>query len=251
MNLQLIRNATVILEYKGKRLLIDPMLGPKHQFRSFAGISENPTVDMPVDAQDVLINIDGVLVSHLHPDHFDEEAKRLIPKEMKLFCHPAIEDAIGQAGFDNLHPVTEQLDWGGIQITPAPAVHGYGQWAERMGPVSGYIFRAEGEPTIYWGGDTILSAEVEQALVESQPDFVITHSAGAQFGGPYGLIIMDIEQTLSVARLVPKAKIIATHMESLDHCTVSREALLQAAEKAGVADRFLIPADGELLENIE
>lgn len=250
MKLQLIRNATLLLEYNDKRLLIDPMLGPKHQFRSFAEISENPTVDMPFDAHEVLINLDGVLVSHLHPDHFDEEAKRLIPKEMTLFCHPEIEDAIQQAGFTNLHPVAKPVEWDDIGITPAPAVHGYGPWAERMGPVSGYIFRAGGEPTVYWAGDTILSPEVEKTLVETQPDIVITHSAGAQFGGPEGLIIMNVEQTLAVARLVPKAKIIATHMESLDHCTVSREALRQAAEKAGLGERFMIPADGDVLENL-
>lgn len=248
MKLQLIRNATLLLEYNDKRLLIDPMLGPKHQFRSFAGISKNPTVEMPMTAQEVLVNIDGVLVSHLHPDHFDEEAKRLIPKTTILLCHPEIMDSLEEMGFENVHEVDEPIEWYDIKIRPTPAVHGYGQWAERMGPVSGYIFRAKGEPTVYWAGDTILSPEVEKALVETQPDIVITHSAGAQFGGPEGLIIMDIEQTLAVARLVPKAKIIATHMESLDHCTVSRGALRQAAKEAGMCGRFLIPADGELME---
>ena len=251
MKLQLIRNATLLLEYNQIRLLIDPMLGAKHQFRSFAGISENPTVDMPLDAQEVLVNIDGVLVSHLHPDHFDEDAKRLIPKRTILLAHPEIMDDLEQMGFENVHAVDEQIHWHDIEISPTPAEHGYGAWAKRMGPVSGFVFRKDGEPTVFWAGDTVLFPALEKALVETQPDIVITHSGGAQFGGPEGLILMDAEQTISVARLVPNAKVVAVHMEALDHCTVSRKALREAAEEAGVSERIIIPADGEILENIE
>lgn len=250
MKLQLIRNATLLLEYNQRKLLIDPMLGGKHQFRSFAGISENPTVDMPIKAQEVLADIDGVLVSHLHPDHFDEEAKRLIPKGTILLSHPAIEDDLEQMGFENVHPVDEPIVWRDFEIIPTPAEHGYGEWAKRMGPVSGFVFKKEGEPTVFWAGDTVLFPELEKALVEMQPDIVITHSGGAQFGGPEGLILMDADQTISVARLVPNAKVIAVHMESLDHCTVSRQALREAAEEAGVSERIIIPADGEVLEHL-
>lgn len=55
MKLQLIRNATLLLDYAGSRLLIDPMLGDKHIFRSFAGISENPTVGMLIPADGELL----------------------------------------------------------------------------------------------------------------------------------------------------------------------------------------------------
>ncbi|MEM8863113.1 MAG: MBL fold metallo-hydrolase [Chloroflexota bacterium] len=251
MILQLIRNATLLLDYAGSRLLIDPMLGGKHVFRSFAGISENPTVDLPLPAEDVLLNLDGVLVSHLHPDHFDEMAQQLIPKETPILAEPnTVSNLKGEMGFSKVQSVDQTLQWRGFEIEPTAGEHGYGEWAKRMGPVSGYILRAEGEPTIYWAGDTVLCPAVEQALAEHQPDIVITHSGGAQFGGPEGLILMDAEQTLKVAELAPQAKIIATHLESLDHCTVTRDGLRRAAEAAGVSERIIIPADGEMLKDL-
>lgn len=251
MKLQLIRNATLLLNYGGSRLLIDPMLGDRHQFRSFAGIEENPTVGMPVPAEDLIANIDGVLVSHLHPDHFDEVAQAIIPKETVLLAEPNTVDVLEEKmGFINVHPAEEPLHWRDIEIIPVPAQHGYGDWAKRMGPVSGYVFRAENEPTIYWTGDTVFYPEIEKTVDEYQPDIAITHSGGAQFGGAEGLIILDAEQTIRIAKLMPNGRIIATHLEALDHCTVSRQGLRQAAEEAGVGHQFIIPADGEILENL-
>lgn len=52
MQLTLIRNATLLLEYGGQRLLIDPMLAPKGHYPAFAGSPNdhlrNPLVDLPV-----------------------------------------------------------------------------------------------------------------------------------------------------------------------------------------------------------
>ena len=45
MKFQLIRNATVKLEYGGIAILIDPMLGKRHSFGAFARIEEDLTVD--------------------------------------------------------------------------------------------------------------------------------------------------------------------------------------------------------------
>ena len=78
MKFQLIRNATIRLEYAGITILIDPMLGSKHSFGSFGGIEDNPTVDMPISASDVLEKIDLLLVSHLHEDHFDAKAQEIV-----------------------------------------------------------------------------------------------------------------------------------------------------------------------------
>lgn len=57
---------------------------------------------------------------------------------------------------------------------------------------------------------------------------------------------MDAEQTIAVCRAAPNSTVIATHMEALDHATVSRAELRQQADAAGI-DNLLIPADGETL----
>jgi L-ascorbate metabolism protein UlaG (beta-lactamase superfamily) len=247
MELQLIRNATMRLRYNGRLLLLDPFLSPKHAIRSFAGISPNPTVDLPLTPAEVVADVETVVVSHLHSDHFDEVAQNLLPKDLPLFCQPGDEKTIEEKGFTAVLPISNSITWQGITISRTPAQHGTGQWAERMGNVSGFIFRAKGEPTIYWTGDTILYEPVTETIKMEKPDILITHSGGAHFGDN-SIIVMDIAQTIAVCEAAPAATVIAIHLEALDHCPTTRAALRQTADRHHIpAHRLLLPADGETL----
>ena len=62
MKLQLVRSATLRLEYAQRRLVIDPYLAPKHSRPSFAGKSPNPLVDLPCLPAEVIVGIEVVLV---------------------------------------------------------------------------------------------------------------------------------------------------------------------------------------------
>jgi hypothetical protein len=60
------------------------------------------------------------------------------------------------------------------------------------------------------------------------------------------LIVMDAAQTVAVCHAAPNSTVIATHMEALDHATVTRAALRKYAEAQGVGPKkLLIPFDGE------
>ncbi len=84
-------------------------------------------------------------------------------------------------------------------------------------------------------------------MLQSKPDIIITHSCGARFG-EHDPIVMDAAQTVAVCRAAPEATVIATHMEAVDHATVSRADLRAYAADAGIVDsQLLIPADGETL----
>ncbi len=116
-----------------------------------------------------------------------------------------------------------------------------------MGTVSGFVLEAEDEPTLYWAGDTIWYAPVEQVIAAKQPDVIVTHSCGATWKGS-APIVMDAEQTIAVCVAAPNSRVIATHMEALDHATVSRADLRQYADARGIAAaQLLIPADGDTL----
>ena len=246
MHLKLYRNATLRLSYAGQQILIDPMLGIKHTLPSFAGIEPNPTRELPVPVQEILEGIDLVVVSHLHPDHFDETARNLLPKDLPLLVQPGDEQAFQEAGFKNIHSLNDHFEWEGLSFTRTTGEHGSGPILSRMGNVMGFVLRAAGEPSVYWLGDTILTEDVLNTLREQKPDIVVTHSGGAKIAGT--LLIMDAEQTLNVAQAAPDARLIAVHMESLDHCTVSRVALREAGKAAGLpAGQLLVPEDGETL----
>ena len=247
MHIQLIRNATLRMTYGHQVFITDPYLAPKHSQEPLIGKSRNPIVDLPFPPEDVLANIEMALVSHLHPDHFDTVAQQRLPKPIQIYCQLGDEDQIKQAGFSRVTVVDGSIDWHGVKITRIPGEHGNKAWSAQMGAVSGFILRAEHEPTIYWAGDTIWCEPVRQVILETAPDIIITHSSGASFeaGAP---IIMDAQQTIEVCRTAPQAIVVAIHMETFDFDTVSRRDLRARAEGEGIeARQLLIPADGETL----
>jgi L-ascorbate metabolism protein UlaG (beta-lactamase superfamily) len=248
MKFQLIRNATIRLEYADITILIDPMLGSKHSFGSFGGIEDNPTVDLPIPVSDVLENIDLILVSHLHEDHFDAKAQNIDDKAIPILCQPGDREKIETYVFNNVVELEDETQWQHVHISRTGGQHGTGEWAKRLNPVSGFVFQFPGEPTVYWIGDSVWCEEVKNALDKYQPDVIVTHSGGAELSGS-GPIIMDATQTITVCEALPSAVVIAVHMEALDHCKTTRKALQVAVEEAKLDPRqILIPEDGGLVE---
>jgi L-ascorbate metabolism protein UlaG (beta-lactamase superfamily) len=247
LKIQLIRNATMKITYAGRTILTDPMLSPKGEFEPFAGIAQNPTIELPFQAEEIVKGIESVIVTHDHPDHFDKAATMALPKVTSVFCQPGDEGRMTEEGFRNVLPIETSHTWEGITITRTGGKHGKGKILELTGKVSGFVFQADGEPTVYWVGDSILCEEVENAIKMFNPDIIITHSGGATIPG-YEAIIMDGEQTLTTVNSSPEAIVVAIHMESLDHCTVSRNTLRQMADSAAIPpSRLMIPEDGETI----
>ncbi len=247
MKLRLIRSATLRLAYAGRQILIDPYLAARHSRPSFTGRSPNPLVDLPNPAAEVIAGVDAVIISHLHSDHFDPAAQALLPKELPLFCQPEDAATIRAKGFRQVMPVSERLAWQGITITRTPCQHGAGAVLEEMGEASGFVLQAETEPTVYWAGDTVWCEAVAEVIERTRPDIIITHSCGAVWGEGV-LIVMDAAQTVAVCRAAPWSKVVATHMDALDHATVSRDELRDYATVQAVPPgQLLIPGDGETL----
>lgn len=248
MRIQQIRNSTLRLSLANKTILTDPVLLPKHGIESFAGIEKNPIVELPFPAEDVIKGIDMVMISHLHQDHFDDGGKKLLPKAIPILCQPGDDSAIKENGFTDVTPVETEVTWEGIHITRTPGRHaGNKKWETILGNVSGFIFKSRNEPVVYWAGDTILYDEIEHIIKRVKPDIILTHSCGAvlQDSGP---IVMDAEQTIAVCKLAPGSIVVATHIDALDHGTVSREDLKACAQKNGISkDQLLIPDDGQIL----
>ncbi len=248
MRIQLIRNATLRITYSEKLIITDPYLADKCSMPSYTGASPNPLVDLPCTPQDVIEGIDMALVSHIHSDHFDPTAQRLLPKDLPLFCQPGDEPMIKEKGFHKVMPVVDTINWDGITILRTPGQHGTGNVLVEMGNTSGFLLKSKGEPTVYWVGDSIWCDAVAAVIDKHQPDIIITHSGGAVWGDNI-LIIMDALQTVDVCRAAPKAVVVAIHMESLDHGTVSRSDLRTKAKMENIKpDQLLIPDDGEIIE---
>jgi len=76
---------------------------------------------------------------------------------------------------------------------------------------------------------------------------VVVNAGGARFniGDP---ITMTEEDVVKVCRKAPQAKIIAVHMEAINHCLLSRADLLKHLEQEKLSHQVFIPMDGEILE---
>lgn len=253
MKLTQIRNATLKVEYAGKKFLIDPMLSKKGAFPGFPGTINshmaNPTVDLPLPLSEIL-DVDAVIVTHTHQDHWDDAAKEAIPKDMPIFTQNARDQwDIQMSWFRNTWVLEERNDFGGITLNKTPGQHGRGEILEGLmgdilGNVCGIVFTHPTEKTLYIAGDTVWYQGVEQNLKQYKPDVMVLNSGDAKVL-PNESIIMGKEDVYEAYKAAPLATIIASHMGAVNHASLSREDLRAFIVDHRMNSRVLVPEDGE------
>jgi len=252
MQIYFLRHATLVLKINGLSLLVDPMLSSARAMDPVANAGDDrriPLVELPLDQaalERLLQGLDAVLVTHTHRDHWDARAVELLPKALPVICQPPDAEKIAAAGFTTVLPVEKQLGWNDLTFSRTGGQHGAGEVGQRMAPVSGFMIQAPGSPTVYIAGDTIWCPEVDRALEQHWPDVTILNTGAAQFltGGPITMTAQDVVQ---VCRAQPGTRVVAVHLETLNHCKLSRAELRSELEAVGLVERVLIPADGETL----
>jgi L-ascorbate metabolism protein UlaG (beta-lactamase superfamily) len=250
MNIKQIRNATIIVEYANKKFLIDPMLAEKGTYPPFPGSvkqdQNNPVVSLPIPVDDIISGIDAVILTHLHLDHFDEAAQRLLPKDIKMFVQNEEEaKEVQNVGFQNVEVLTKDTVFEGIQLVKTRGEHGRGEeLLKLMGEVCGVVFKHPSEKTLYVAGDTVWYEGVQEELDTHEPDIIVVNGGDNQFI-EYGSLIMGKEDIYEVHKAAPNAKIISVHMEAVNHWTLSREELKNFSKEKGFLNSILIPEDGE------
>jgi L-ascorbate metabolism protein UlaG (beta-lactamase superfamily) len=246
MHLRLIRHATLRVELAGRQLLIDPMLDPagaRPPVEHTENDRRNPLVELPEPADVVVAGLDAVLVTHMHQDHFDATAAELLPKELPVLCQPEDAERLRGHGFADVRPVQETAELDAITLTRTPARHGFGETAERLAPVSGFVLRDEAGRTLYIAGDTVLYEAVESVLDERHPDVVVVNASGARLTGT-DPIVMDADDVIAVARRAPDARIVAVHMDAINHCIQTRADLHQRLHEQHLTEQVTVPEDG-------
>jgi L-ascorbate metabolism protein UlaG (beta-lactamase superfamily) len=246
MRLWLIRHATLRVQAGGLHLLVDPQLDPAGARPPIPDTPEprnNPLVELPEPAQVVVDGLDGVLVTHLHEDHLDRTALELLPRDAPLVCQPPDEAALREHGFADVRPAADHADLGPVAVARTDGRHGHGELADRLAPVSGFVLSAPGEGTLYVAGDTVWCDEVATALDEHRPDVVVVNAGAARFraGDP---ITMDADDVVAVARHAPETRVVAVHMEAVNHCLLTRADLHQRLLEEDLAGRVTVPEDG-------
>ncbi|MGE6124957.1 MBL fold metallo-hydrolase [Aeromonas rivipollensis] len=258
VEMQQVRNATVKITYAGTTFLIDPMLAKQGAYPGFEGTYRsnlrNPLVELPESAENVISGVDAVIVTHTHLDHWDDAAQKALPKDIPLFAqHEADAQLIRSQGFKNVRVLTDESEFGGVKITKTGGQHGTDEMyavpalAKPLGEAMGVVFQAKGYKTLYLAGDTIWRKEVDQAIETYDPEVIVLNAGKAKMTGYEGAIIMGEEDVLRASQAAKNAKIVAVHMDAVNHMSLTREELRAYVKKQGIESRVDIPEDGASL----
>ena len=247
MNIRQIRNATLVIHYADRKFLIDPFLADKGTMPPFPNTPNqvhNPLVSLPTSLEEIT-QVDAVIVTHLHPDHFDEAAKKVLPKDIKIYAQNEKDaDAIKKEGFHNVEALTKGISIGGISLIRTNGKHGTGEIGTMMGEVSGVVFKHPNEKTLYIAGDTIWCSDVQDAIKTHKPEVIVVNGGAAQFllGDPIIMTKEDIYETYMNAQ---HSTIIVSHMETVNHCLLTRKELKAFIDEKELSGHILVPDDGQ------
>ncbi|MBI6855937.1 MBL fold metallo-hydrolase [Pseudomonas cichorii] len=259
VDLQQVRNATVKISYGATTFLIDPMLSKKGTYPGFENTYRsnlrNPLVDLTESPEKVISGIDAVIVTHTHLDHWDDAAQKALPKDIPLFTqHEEDAKLIRSQGFKNVRVLTDEAEFGGVKITKAGGQHGTDEMyaapplAKLLGEAMGVVFQAPGYKTLYLAGDTIWRKEVDQTIEKYHPEVIVLNAGKAKVNGFEGAIIMGEEDVLRASKAAKDAKIVAVHMDAVNHMSLTRKELHTYVKEQGIESRVEIPEDGASLE---
>lgn len=140
-------HATTLIEVGGARLITDPVLRARLTYLRRHGA--------PVGA-DVRRDLDGILISHLHSDHYDTASLKLLERRTPIVVPRGAGRLARSHGFTDVREVVagDELELAGARVRAVPAEHDDRRWP-RGGPRAaplGYV--VDGGPRVYFAGDT-------------------------------------------------------------------------------------------------
>ena len=254
-----IRNSTSKILYNGLTILVDPFLVPKGYYPGFElsptiemKKTRIPIVDLPMPIEEIIKDIDAVIITHTHFDHWDKYSSEFIPKHIPIFVQNASDKKLVQSqGFPDVRVVGINIPFKGITITKTGGQHGSDSFlcrpalAEGFGDCMGFVLKAPGQKTVYFAGDTIWHEYVEIAINKHKPDIIVVNAAQGVYDGLEGGSVMGPEDVKKCYEFCKSAKIIPVHMDALCHAVCTTEDMKKYVEENKLQDRVIVPKNGE------
>jgi L-ascorbate metabolism protein UlaG (beta-lactamase superfamily) len=245
-SLRFIGTATVLVQLGPFRFLTDPNFLHQGDHAPLGFGLRTRRLTEPAMTIEELPELDLIVLSHHHGDHFDDIAARDLPKEVPIVTNEHARRKLERQGFteaialETWRAHTVERDGYRLRITALPGKHAPQPLQALLPPVMGSMVDLhvgdEEAPRfrLYISGDTLFYDELA-SIREHFPDIdlAVIHLGGTRVLGV--LLTMDAEQGVELLRLLEPAAAVPVHYDDYTVFRSPLEDFRVAAERAGLA----------------
>lgn len=262
VRVRFVGNATLLIRYGPLTLLTDPNLLHRGE-RAYLGkgLVSRRLTEPALPEGGLPKDLDGVVLSHLHGDHFDRRARQALARDVPVATTPhAARRLQGLYGFHRavgLRTWQEQL-WGkdgtAVRVTSVPGRHaGSPLLRAALPPVMGSVVEfgpVDGPARLrmHLSGDTLVFDGLRRVRQRfPHIDLAAVHLGGTLLAGRF-TVTMDGDQGARFVDMLQPRRVLPVHYEEYTAMRSPLKDFLAAADAHGVGDRVLRCRRGEAVE---
>ncbi|MFF8404764.1 MBL fold metallo-hydrolase [Streptomyces sp. NPDC014846] len=252
VDIHFIGNATVLLRYGPLTLLTDPNFLHRGQYAYLGHGLVSRRLTEPATGPRELPGLDGIVLSHLHGDHWDRQARRHLDHDVPVLTTPhaarrlkVIQGFGRTAGLRTWQGLTLTRGGTQVRVTALPGRHaGNPVLRALLPPVMGSMLEfgpVAGPPRLrlYLSGDTLVYDGLDE-ITERFPtaDLAVLHLGGTRLPGGF-VVTMDGAQGAELARRLAPRSILPVHYHDYTVMRSPLSAFLSEADRVGLGDRIV------------
>jgi L-ascorbate metabolism protein UlaG (beta-lactamase superfamily) len=256
-DLTFIGNATVLLRWGPFTVLTDPnFLHAGQRVHLGYGLLSRRLLE-PAMSVEELPDLDAVVLSHLHGDHWDRVAQRSLDRSLPILTTPhasrrlqgvqGFRRAVGLDTWESHTVVKEQQT---LTVTALPGMHAPRPVSRLLPPVMGSLLEL-GDTTgdvahrVYLTGDTLMFDGVSE-IARRCPDLdlAVVHLGGTTLPG--GLVVtMDGRQGAELLEVVRPRRAVPVHVDDYSVMRSPLSAFTGEMARRGLSEMVQIVGRGE------
>ncbi|MDA8372424.1 MAG: MBL fold metallo-hydrolase [Nocardiopsaceae bacterium] len=217
-------NATVVIRWDDITVMTDPNFLHRGQFAYLGKGLVSRRKEEPAFGVEETPRLDGIVLSHLHGDHFDRVARRGLDRGLPVVTTCQAARRMRGFGFDRSVGLEVWQDWvlnrgsTWMRVTAVPGRHGPRLLHRLLPPVMGSMIEfgpqgAEVEIRIYVTGDTLMFDGIKE-IPDRFPDIdvALIHLGGTTLPGGV-MVTMDGRQGADVVQAVGTPRVSPVHFD--------------------------------------